>query len=394
MAAMNEDKLRAWWSARQGLDASLKGKSAHDVLQTTGWARSVGGVGPYLTVYARSGLDRAEIDGAIAEARIHELPSARGCTYVVPESDYAIALTVGQQFSAETEYKLALKLGAAEKEIDKLRAAILKALEKAPLDPAEMRKIVGPAARNFGPEGQKKGITTTIPVALGLMQSAGEIRRIPMEGRLDAQRFQYSLWKNNPLLKWKKSREETFVELARRYFSWIGAAKLTEFQWFSGLGVKASKDATAPLKLVAWGDGYLMTPDQAEAFEKFQAPKKPQYSLVSSIDGIGQLRRNLVSLLAPADRERNFMKGKSALLDFPDHGILDRGRLVGLWAFDTADGTIVWNSFIKPDTAMKDAVRTTETWVREQLGDARGFSLDSPKSRESHIAEMRKAGIY
>ena len=35
---------------------------------------------------------------------------------------------------------------------------------------------------------------------------------------------------------------ESFTELARRYFRWIGPATLAEFQWFAGLGVKAAKD--------------------------------------------------------------------------------------------------------------------------------------------------------
>ena len=87
------------------------------------------------------------------------------------------------------------------------------------------------------------------------------------------------------------------------------------------------------------------------------------------------------------------MKGKNILLDLPDHGIFDRGRLVGLWQFDPADGVIVWNSFIKPDAALRDAVKRTEIFVREDLGDARSFSLDSPKSRAPRIAEMKKAGV-
>ena len=41
--------------------------------------------------------------------------------------------------------------------------------------------------------------------------------------------------------------------------------------------------------------------------------------------------------------------------------------------------------------ALKQAVAQTEQYVREQLGDARSFSLDSPKSRAPRIAALRKA---
>jgi hypothetical protein len=36
-------------------------------------------------------------------------------------------------------------------------------------------------------------------------------------------------------------------------------------------------------------------------------------------------------------------------------------------------------------------VRDTEHFVRDQLGDARSFSLDSPKSREPKIKALRAA---
>ena len=225
------------------------------------------------------------------------------------------------------------------------------------------------------------------------MQSAGEIRRVPTNGRLDQQRYQYVAWKQNPLAKWKKTREDTFIELARRYFTWIGPARMSEFQWFSGLGVKAAKEAVEPLRLADLGDGLLLPPQDRDAFEHFRIPAKPQYVLVSSLDNLMQLRRDVTSLLAPEDQSRDFTKGKKILLDLSDHGILDRGRLIGLWQFDPTDGVIAWNSFIKPDAALRDVVKRTEVFVREHLGDARAFSLDSPKSRAPRIAEMKKAGI-
>jgi hypothetical protein len=54
--------------------------SAAEVLEQAGWARSVGGVGPYLTLFARTGIGRQAADDAVARLEIHELPSARGYT--------------------------------------------------------------------------------------------------------------------------------------------------------------------------------------------------------------------------------------------------------------------------------------------------------------------------
>jgi len=387
---MNASLLRAWWSHRQGLDGSLKGEPPATILANTGWARSVGGVGPYLTLFSRGGISREAADRSVANLEIHELPAARGCTYVTPAADFALALKLAQPFR-EREIKLARKLGVTDSEVNKLSTAVRKALAKGPLDPDEIRDAVGGAARNLGEEGKKKGITTTLPVALGQLQAEGEIRRVPVNGRLDQQRYRYTLWSPNPLASLKFSYEEACVELARRYFAWIGPATITEFQWFSALGVKAAKAAIEPLNLkpVEPGSDRLMLPGDFDQFYSFQPPKKPHYVLVSSLDAISLLRRDLKIIVVPEDQDSPLLAGT---LDLPNHAILDRGRLVGLWEFDTAAGTIAWISFTKKDAAMKQAVAETEAYVRNELGDARSFSLDSPKSREPKLKALRATG--
>ena len=105
------DKLRAWWWHRQGLDGRLAGQSPGRALEETGWARSVGGVGPYLGLFARCGASREAVDAAVAKLEIHELPAARGCTYVIPASEFAVALKAGEGFSYEADMKVARKLG-------------------------------------------------------------------------------------------------------------------------------------------------------------------------------------------------------------------------------------------------------------------------------------------
>jgi hypothetical protein len=395
---MDISVLRAWWAHKQGLDGSFAGKSAAAVLEKTGWARSVGGSGPYLTLFARAGLTRDAIDQAVADLEIHELPTARGCTYVVPASAFALGLKVGQTFNTEADLKLALKLGATTAEIDRLCQRVVDALAKGPKDPEEIRETVGGAVRNFGPEGTKKGMTTTLPVALGRLQSYGEIRRVPVNGRLDQQRYRYTRWTPNPLAKLKLSLDEAQTELARLYFSWIGPATLAEYQWFSALGVKAAKAAIAPLGLapLADGDDRMMFPADRDALYSFKVPKKPAYALVSGLDGLTLLRRALRELMAEQDLGRKMFTEKgyqagSSLSDLPSHGIFDRGRLIGLWEYDVPGQSVVWTSFIEPDAALKKAVGQMETFVRTQLGDARSFSLDSPKSRTPRVEALRKA---
>ena len=383
-------KLRAWYAHRQGLDGSLEGKPAAEVLERAGWSRSVGGVSPYLALFARSGITREQADADAAKLQIYELPSARGCTYVLPVSDFALGLAAGQGFS--DEMKTAAKLGVTEKEIDKLCDAIISALERGPLAPDGLREATGKAARNLGEEGKKKGLTTTLPVALGKLQTSGEIRRVPANGRFDQQRYLYTLWRPNPLHKFNLSREQVFVELARRFFGWTGPASAADFQSFSGLGVKAAKAAMDEVNLEAiegaQGESCFLLSQHRDEFESFKAPKTASYSLLGSIDSLFLLR-GMAGLVDAADLKKPFLS--VVLKGLPSHAIVDRGRLAGLWEYDQSTESIAWVSFVKGNQQLQAAVTRTENFVRNQLGDARSFGLDSPNSRAPRITALRKA---
>jgi hypothetical protein len=320
---------------------------------------------------------------------------------VVPSADFALALKVGQGFGDEATIKVARKLGVRDSEIDHLCSAIMDALSHGPQGPDELREATGGAVRSLGPEGTKRGLTTTLPAALGRLQSAGEIRRISSNGRLDQQRYRYARWQPNPLARLKLSQEEAHAELARRFFSWIGPATLAEFQWFSGLGVKTAKAAVAPLALAPLngGESRLMFPEDRDALLSYQVPKKAEYALVSSLDGISHLRRDVRGLLAPEDVERMVFVEKlhqaaGQLSDLPSHGILDRGRLIGLWEYDAASESIAWSTFVPKDKALVEEVKNCEQYVRDELGDARSFSLDSPKSRAARVEALRHASQH
>ncbi|MBX3118896.1 MAG: winged helix DNA-binding domain-containing protein [Fimbriimonadaceae bacterium] len=393
---MDWARLQAWWAHRQGLDGSVVGMSASEALAKVGWARSVGGANPYITLFARTGIGKEEAERAVAEVQIHELPSARGCTHFLPHDHYALGLKVGQGFSEEAAMQTARKfLGVTDAEIDRLGDKVLEALQKGELDPAELKKAVGDAVRNLGDEGKKRGQTTTLPLSLGFLQARGQIRRLPIGGRLDSQRYKYALWSPSPLDGFKMSAEEARAELARLYFGWIGPAKREHFQWFSGLGVRASQDAISSLKLVDIGEGYLL-PDELKAeFDDFAAPKDERIALVASLDSVLLLRREVGCLLGPEDRDRETFTDKSVvpitgLQDIYCNAIVDRGRLVGLWEFDSEAQELVWHTFQPATQAIKDAVARTEKFAQEQLGDVRSFSLDSPKSRLPKLEALRK----
>jgi hypothetical protein len=136
----------------------------------------------------------------------------------------------------------------------------------------------------------------------------------------------------------------------------------------------------------------MLLPEDAGRFEKFEVAKCAQYALVASADAILLLRRELATLLEPEEQALELLRAKAGLIaELPSHAILDRGRIIGLWEFEPANGRIEWVSFIPRNRDLERVVAQTEEFVRGELGDLRSFSLDSPARRAPRIESLRKA---
>ena len=394
-------RLRAWAWHKQGLDGSLAGRTAEEVFARAGWARSVGGANPYLTLFARAGIRRDQVDADVLARRILELPAARGCTYVLGREDFAWALKLGKD--AAEAIRVLGRLGVDRGEITLLEEQVLHTLAEAgvPLDPRQLKDELGDSVRNLGEEGKKKGATTTLPTALGILQSQGRIRRVPINGRLDQQRYGYELWNlpASPL-----DDDDVRVELIRRYLGWTGGATLKQSQWFTAFTVAQSKAALAAVGAVevptaltdAGGGGLWMLPDDVGRLAVFEEPAEEQIQLLAGTDSMVLLRRNAVELLAEEGPEgekidRQVVASLALQADLPDHPILDRGRIIGLWQYEPGEGRVVPWLFHGPTPAVTQRIAEVEAWIREDLGDFRAFSLDSPASRQKRIDALAES---
>ncbi|XAS68504.1 crosslink repair DNA glycosylase YcaQ family protein [Micrococcaceae bacterium Sec5.7] len=390
--------LRAWAWHKQGLDGSLAGATTEEVFAGAGWARSVGGANPYLTVFARAGIRRAQVDSDLLSVKIHELPTARGCTYVLGQGDYPWALQLGKD-AAEVTVKVLGKLGVDRGEITLLEEQVLHTLAEAsgPMDPKQLKDELGESVRSLGEEGKKKGASTTLPTALGLLQTDGRIRRVPVNGRLDQQRYAYTLW---GLPTSGLDADAARAELARRYLGWTGGATLKQSQWFTGFTVAQSKaafDAAGAVEVptavpTAGGEALWMLPDDVERLAAFEVPGEEQIQLLAGTDSLVLQRRNSGDMFAEEDKGKKVLDSTLALqADLSDHPIFDRGRIIGLWQYDPGKGRIAYWLFGGPTPAVTLRIAEVEAWIRDDLGDFRSFSLDSPASRQKRIDALDSA---
>jgi hypothetical protein len=390
---LTAERLRAWAWHRQGLDGSLAGHRAAEVLSRAGWARSVGGANPYLTLFARAGIRREQVDADVLALRIYELPSARGCTYVLGAEDFAWALKLGKD-SADV-FRVLGRLGVDRGELTLLEEQVVHALAEAgrPLDPKQLKDELGDSVRSLGEEGKRQGASTTLPTALGLLQRDGRIRRVPANGRLDQQRYAYTLWDLPPS---PLGIDAARTELIRKYLGWTGGATLKQSQWFTGFTVAQGKAALAAVGAVevptADGNVLWMLPDDVERLGVFDVPAEEQIQLLAGTDSLVILRRNAGELFADGDGAAKLLGATLALqADLPDHPILDRGRIIGLWQYDPAGQRIAHWLFRGTTPAALQRIAEVEAWIREDLGDFRSFSLDSPASRQERIDALDEA---
>ncbi|WP_426976024.1 DNA glycosylase AlkZ-like family protein [Pseudarthrobacter sp. O4] len=398
---LTPERLRAWAWHRQGLDGSLAGCTAEQVFARAGWARSVGGANPYLSLFARAGIRREQVDADVLSYRILELPTARGCTYVLGRDDFAWALKLGKD--AAEAFRVLGRLGVDRGEITLLEEQVLHTLAEAaaPMDPRQLKDELGDSVRNLGEEGKKKGATTTLPTVLGILQAQGRIRRVPANGRLDQQRYAYELWNlpASPL-----DEDEARTELIRRYLGWTGGATLKQSQGFTAFTVAQSKAALAAVGAVevatevttAGGGGLWLLPDDVERLAAFEEPAEEQIQLLAGTDSLVLLRRNAAELLAEDGPDgdnigRDVITSLALQADLPDHPILDRGRIIGLWQYEPGQERIVPWLFHGPTPAVTRRIAEVEAWIREDLGDFRAFSLDSPATRQKRIDVLAAA---
>ena len=167
---------------------------------------------------------------------------------LVPRQDVPVARQLGSTINAKrTDQELA-KIDVSHRELTALGAKVLPLLAKRGLEPAALRAALSKTAiRSLGEPGKRLGHATTLPVALRYLEAEGRIRRRPVGGKLDAERYEWMLDDTDASTVADSTDLVTLV--GRHYFASTGPATLKDFATWAGFAQRDAKLAIGTLKL-------------------------------------------------------------------------------------------------------------------------------------------------
>lgn len=404
-------QARNAWSAAQEIGAGAG--SIADVLERTGFVRTLGGIEVYLATRARIPTARArEVDAMVAAGQAQVVPAVRGCIYLVAKKHVPLALRVADLLSARTREREQEKAGIRGGELVELGRGVLDLLGKGPLSTDAIRKgLPAGAVRSLGDAGKKVGVSSPLPAALRLLEFEGKIERTLEGGKVDTERYLWRQAVRNPFdgAKLPDDPIELYARLATIFFRAAGTSTVRVFAEWAGIGLREGQTAVERARLVQVAVDGIDEPSYASA-------ERLDTLAAASGDGVGFLpfEDNLIALHGgPAllvDPQFHAIPvpawGMSAAgtLGATKHmstrGIVAEGRLVGLWEVDpaTKQTAMAVYDWVAPSTytRIEALARETSRFISEELGHGRSFTLDSDETlgeRAELIRRIARHGV-
>lgn len=381
---------RARWSSAQGLDVPTVEPIAA-TLERTGWVRTLGGLAGYLALSARNPTATVDaVIAAVASGDIGVSPAVRGCIYLVPRAHEALALRVARHLSAKRIAKEQEKLAMDEAELDSVGEAVLALVAAGPLTTAQLRmQLPEGAVRSLGEVGKKLGVTSTLPPSLRRLEFHGRLRRTPIDGRLDHERY---AWAADDLDVGEAAPDD-LAQLAGLYLRWAGPSTRKELAAWTGL-----KQAEAKQALLACG----AEPATFQGQEVFVAPSGHQREATGKVvwlpamDNLYALRHEARPLVDPAYADvevSNFGSGGrstlAAMSQPIERTIVRDGEVVGMWAYDPANDEVVHTLAPIASGLDVEAERARVQAIIARVGHGRVFSIDTDARLTARAERLR-----
>lgn len=373
------------WRRRHGLGPRGTGSVAQ-CIGDTGWLHAIGGVDLYVSLWSRlADFDRSQVDSAVAGDRLRVVTGARGCTMLVPTADGPLALGIGDRLWRKRAVREMAKLDVPAEELTEVGDAAVQALTAGPATPQQLRSLLPHGAvRSLGAAGKKLGWSSTLPVALRMAEAAGRIRRMPVGGKLDVERYEWIVDEGRPPLL---QGGELDRELARRYLRWASPATAADLAGWSGLGKRAAQAAINAVE----ADGGVGDPPAVE-------PRR--VVLLSFRDPYFDHRVGLTQLLDPAHGDiqaESWGRGTKPLAEVKalhHRAVLIDGKLAGYWEYDEARAAAEWGAFGPLPGADRQAVEAeveaVGQFLRDAFGHGRIYPMEAAKWRDLRLELTRE----
>lgn len=408
MSKIDLRRARAHWYVQQGLAGPMDATPV-EVVERTGWLRTLGGADVYLALRSRlPALKRIEVDAAVGAGRLRLSPAVRGCIYLVPERDHALALRTADVLSRRRTARDLEKVGVEDAEIAAAGEAVVEALEAGPMTTRQVRAAVpDEAVRSLGEVGKKIGMSSTLPVTLRTLEFAGRIERVPLDDRLDHEQYVWRRPAVAPALDGLPDDAAGLAgPLAEVFFGFAGPATLDEFVKWTGLTKGAAQKGMKAAGLVEVAiagyaeSAWVRAGDRAALEEAVEV--EGGVALLNFADNYLAVRSTPAAFADEAHAGRaasSWGRGQKPLGEaayLHARAVLDGDRLAGSWAWDPDAEAVVAEPFddLAPARAeaLAAAAASLTAFLKDEVGHARSTSIDTAKSQRQRLALVKARG--
>jgi hypothetical protein len=408
------EQARAFWCAKQGLSPHIDAPVT-SALERTGWVRTLGGVDVYLAARARCpDMRRADLDSAVTRGELHVLPAARGCIYLVPEMDRALALSFAASLSRPRAERDLDKLGMSERELDALSQLVLDALATSPMTTNALRQALPEGAvRSLGDAGKKLGMSSPLPAVLRELEFDGHIERTLEDGRLDTERY---VWREAPpacraqILAVSEDPVERLAGVARRFLEMSGPVSIKQLAAWSGAGQRECKAAVetlpvVPVTIAGMRDPAWVLDADVAALAAACPPEDTSFAFLSVGDNLAVVYGGPAVFVDPRHHDRPVDSWGSGERVVPlgearylGHRMLLLGnRIVGFWEYDPVAAEIMCRTLdpLPPEVSGRliDESESLTAFLRDDVGHGRSFSLDTDEALHLRAQALRAEAL-
>jgi hypothetical protein len=400
------EQINAWRMHRQYLDRPFPSKDIVELVNSIGWLYSPGCSTPYLACWARMSSFKAEDLNKVVfdDKRLVQLETLRGCTMLVPKNQAAIALRIRTRTFTELSKQARQQMPINEADMERVKTAILKALQNGPRTPEQIRTAV-PATlvKDFGADLKRIGLTNSLTLAINLLKEEGKLIKQQAKKRLDT--TEYSLVLTANLLPqadpFNLRLEDACVQLATQYFRAESPARIRDFAWWAGINVTDAIKGAAEVKpkLVALAvegtkDEYLISQADLDNFLAFE-PQESAVNFIPYRDTYLKGQREVVDRFVPSQHaDKPFSRWKGKLINDPLATIVQNGHVVGVWEWNEDEEEV--DLLLFDSTISKSVMKTIRkrgdelaTFIRNNLGEVRLQGLDYGPHQMTGIHDLK-----